>query len=149
MASTASPAGARPADRTADRSGDTEPVRKQYHFRPGRRGLDAWDVDGLVAAVEKVPVEDVPLSDIAELDATYWFDHGYSPTVRNVLEHCRLIQEVDLAWPIILDPEGRVMDGMHRVARALLEGCSTIKAKRLQQLPAPDFTDCRPEDLPY
>jgi hypothetical protein len=138
-----------PINRAVASSGDTGHVRKQYHFRPGSRGLDAWDVDRLVAAVDEVPVEDVPLTEIGELDSTYWFDHGYSPTVRNVVEHCRLIQEVDLGYPIVLDPEGRVMDGMHRVARALLEGRSHIEAKQLRQLPEPDFEDCQPDDLPY
>jgi hypothetical protein len=106
-------------------------------------------VDRLVAAVADVPVEDVPLAEIEELDTTYWFDHGYSPTVRTVVEHCRLIQDADLGYPIVLDPDGRVMDGMHRAARALLEGRSHIRAKRLRQLPEPDFEDCRPDDLPY
>jgi hypothetical protein len=32
------------------------------------------------------------------------------------------LEEVDLSYPIILGPDGRVMDGMHRVARAILEG---------------------------
>ena len=59
------------------------------------------------------------------------------------------MQEVETDYPIILGPDGRVMDGMHRVARALLEGRPTIKAVRLPTLPAPDYRDCRPEDLPY
>ena len=124
-------------------------MRKQYHFRPGARGLDAWDVDRLVAAVEGQPIEDVPLADITEIDTAYWYDHGYWPTVRSVVEHCRLVQEADLAYPIVLDPDGRVMDGMHRVARALLEGQSSIAARRLRLLPEPDFRNCRPDDLPY
>ena len=124
-------------------------MRKQYHFRPGPAGLDAWDVDRLLTMVEDEPVVEIPLTAIAELDSEYWFDHGYAPTVRNVVEHCRLLQEVDLQYPIVVDPAGRVMDGMHRVARALLEGRTSIAAKRLRRLPEPDFTNCRPDDLPY
>ena len=41
------------------------------------------------------------------------------------------------------------MDGMHRVARALGEGHSSIKAKRLRTLPAPDYVSVEPADLPY
>ena len=124
-------------------------MRKQYHFRPGASGLDAWDVDRLLELVEREPVEEIPLEQIGDLDSDYWFDHGYLPTVRNVVEHFRLIHEVDLRYPIVVDPEGRVMDGMHRVARALLEGRPSVTAKRLPRLPAPDFTNCQPEDLPY
>jgi hypothetical protein len=128
---------------------DTGRVRKQYHFRPGVSGLDAWDVDRLLAIVENEPVEDLPLEQIAELDSAYWFDHGCPPTVRNVVEHCRLMHAADLRYPIVVDPDGRVMDGMHRVARALLEGQPSGRAKRLPRLPAPDFRDCHPDDLPY
>ena len=122
-------------------------VRKQYHFWPGRQGLDAWDVDRLMALTAGLPVEEVALSEVPEIDSVYWFDQA--PTVRNVVDHVRLIQEVDSAYPIILGPGNRVMDGMHRVARAMLEGRTTIHAVRLHELPDPDYRNCRPEDLPY
>jgi hypothetical protein len=41
------------------------------------------------------------------------------------------------------------MDGMHRIARALLDGRSTIPAVRFETLPEPDYRNCRPDDLPY
>ena len=124
-------------------------MRKQYQFRGSVSGLDAWDVDRLIALVEQVPTEEVRLADIIEIDTDYWFDHGYQPTVRSVVEHCRLIHEVDLAYPIVIDPDGRVIDGMHRVARSMLAGRATIKAKRLPQLPEPDYRNCRPDELSY
>ena len=34
----------------------------------------------------------------------------------------RLVERAELAYPIILAPDGRVLDGMHRVAKALLQG---------------------------
>jgi hypothetical protein len=79
----------------------------------------------------------------------YWFDESQRPTVRRVVEHFRLMQEVDMSFPIILGPDGRVMDGMHRIARGLAEGRDAISAVRLRVLPEPDYMDCRPEDLPY
>ena len=124
-------------------------MRKQYHFWPGRAGLDAWDVDRLVELATGLPVEDVPLDDIEEIDSVYWFDERHPPTVREVALHLRLTQEVDLSHPIILGPDGRVMDGMHRVVRAMLEERPTIAAVRLPELPEPDYRDCRPEELPY
>ena len=123
-------------------------VRKQYHFRSDAGGIDAWDVDRLVALSASLPVRDVPLEEIAEIESTYWYDHGYVPTVRSVVDHARLIGEVDMKWPIILSHDGRVMDGMHRVARALLDGAETVRAVRFDEPIAPDYKDCRPEDLP-
>jgi hypothetical protein len=124
-------------------------MRKQYHFWPGEHGLDAWDVDRLLELSRGLPVEEVELGDIWEVDTVYWFDDRQQPTVRKVVEHAHLMEEVDLSYPIILGSDGRVMDGMHRVARALLEGRSTITAVRLAEHPEPDYRDVRPEDLAY
>ena len=124
-------------------------MRKQYHFRPGPEGLRAWDVDRLVALSEPLPVVRVPVAEIRELDEAYWFDHGYAPTCRAVAEHARLINEADLSFPIILSADGRVMDGMHRVAKALIENVDDLPAKRFAQDPAPDHVGVAPDDLPY
>lgn len=124
-------------------------MRKQYHLWPGESGVDAWDVDRLIALTRDIPVEQVALADIHEVDSVYWFDDWQPATVRKVVEHLRLVQAVDPAYPIILGPDGRVMDGMHRVARALLAGRTTITAVRLRVLPHPDYRGCRPEELPY
>jgi hypothetical protein len=125
-------------------------VRKQYNAWSGERGLDAWDVDRLIRLSRDLPVHDVPLDGIAEVDSDYWFGYGpIVPTVRRVVEHMRLITEVDLSYPIILAASGRVMDGMHRVARAILDGHSTIKAVRFVSDPEPDHRNCSLEDLPY
>src|SRR3954463_2971938 len=83
---------------------ETATVRKQYHFRPGPDGLMAWDVDRLIAMVEDAAVETIALREIAELDTTYWFDHGYEPTVRAVVEHFRLVQQLDMDYPIVIHP---------------------------------------------
>jgi hypothetical protein len=137
-------------DPTAPISARIVVVRKQYHFWPGTNGLDAWDVDRLIELSQDLPVIDVPLSSIDELDSNYWFGDGFGdPTVRSLVAHLRLVQEADLMFPIILGVDGRVMDGMHRVAKALLEGRSTIRAIRFEMHPEPDFRHCSPEDLPY
>jgi hypothetical protein len=125
-------------------------MRKQYSFWPGNEGLDAWDVDKLIVLSHDLPTEKVDIDSIDQVDTNYWFsDDFWPPTVRLIVEHVQLIQEVDTSYPIILGPGGRVMDGMHRVARAMLDGRSTIDAVRLDLLPPPDFRNCIPKDLPY
>ena len=124
-------------------------MRKQYHFWPGENGLDAWDVDRLIELSRDLVPKGVALDGIDEVDTVYWFDEFQRPTVRNVIEHVRLINEVDLSFPIILGVDGRVMDGMHRIARAILEGRTTIMAVQLDVDPAPDYRACRPDELPY
>ena len=125
-------------------------MRKQYNLWPSEHGLDAWDVDRLIQLSGDLPIRDVSLDAITEIDTDYWFRYGpIIPTVRRVVEHIRLVADVDMSYPIILAANGRVMDGMHRVARAILEGNPTIKAVRFVTDPEPDYRNCSPENLPY
>ena len=121
-------------------------MRKQYHFRTGPAGLRAWDVDRLVSLSKNLVPELVPIADIRELDEAYW---GGSMTCREVAEHARLIQEADPSFPVILSSDGRVMDGMHRVLKAVLVGLICIPAVRFSSDPVPDYVGVNPEDLPY
>jgi hypothetical protein len=125
-------------------------MRKQYHLRSSEHGLLAWDVDRLVRLTAGLPRHEVPLSAIRELDEPFWFGDGSTDaTVRAVTEHARLIAECDPGYPIILSSDGRVMDGMHRVAKALLEGRDRIEAVRFHEDPEPDFVGVAVDDLPY
>ena len=123
-------------------------MRKQYYFRPSDRGLLAWDVDRLISLSRHFPRVRVPLTDIREIDEPFCSDNDI-PTWRTMVEHIRLIEAADLSFPIILSADGRVMDGMHRVAKAVLLGRGTIEAVRLTHDPEPDYVGVSPEDLPY
>ena len=125
-------------------------MRKQYHFMPSERGLLAWDVDRLIRLSTSFSRKRVALADIREIDEVYWFrDEDQRPTCRSVLVHVRLINEADLAYPIILGADGRVMDGMHRVAQAFLHERSEIEAVQFEIDPEPDYVGRRPSELPY
>jgi hypothetical protein len=124
-------------------------MRKQYHFRPSERGLMAWDVHRLVALTKDLPRINVPLSSIRELDESFWFGEGNLPTCRAVVEHARLMDAADLTFPIILSSDGRVMDGMHRVAKAALLNRPTIEAVQFANDPQPDYVGVHPDELPY
>ena len=90
------------------------------------------------------------LDSIRELDETFRFgDESDKPTCRVIVEHLRLIEETDLSFPIILSLDSRVMDAIHRVAKALIEGRETIKAVKFNQDPELDYEDVHPDDLPY
>ena len=125
-------------------------MRKQYHFRKSPNGFYAWDVDRLLDLSNAIEVVDVRLDEIAELDEEYWFAGSIErPTCRKIVEHCALIESADSSYPVILCADGRIMDGMHRVGKALLEGRKTIKAVKFTTTPAPDYVDVMPDDLPY
>ncbi len=125
-------------------------MRKQYHLRDSEQGVLAWDVHRLVALSADLPRSEVPLSEIRELDEPFWYGGvGDSPTCRSISLHAMLIDETDLLHPIILSSDGRVMDGMHRVCKALNMGRRTITALRFEVDPEPDFVGVSPADLPY
>lgn len=125
-------------------------MRKQYHLRRSPSGLLAWDVDRLIDLTAHLPRVEVRVDSIRELDEPFWFGGGSeAATCRAVADHARLMREADLRYPIILGADGRVMDGMHRVAKAYLEGRETITAVRLEADPEPDFVGVDEDALPY
>jgi hypothetical protein len=125
-------------------------VRRQYYFKPTDNGYDAWDVGHLIELSADLPVQQVPLASIRELDTVYWFGADGSPTtVRIMVRHMQRINEVDLSYPVILNAQGHIMDGMHRVARCLLEGRSSVTAVQFVEQPEPDHRNVQPADLPY
>ena len=123
-------------------------MRKQYYFRASPAGLLAWDVDRLVHLSRAFAVRVVPLAEIRELDEAI-FGEDEAPTWRSFAAHLRLVQEAELQYPIIRAANGAVMDGMHRVTRAFVEGRETIDAVQFVADPAPDHVGRQPDELSY
>lgn len=55
--------------------------------------------------------------------------------MHSFIAHIKQILKADLNYPIILDAEGYVMDGRHRIAKAILEEKESIKAVRFDETP--------------
>ena len=129
--------------------------RKQYHSRRVGSDRHVWDVHRLIHAARDLPVRSVPLSEIAELDENWWYadqdahEGGARPTPRSIAAHMALAKAADPAHPIILCADGRLMDGMHRIVRALAEGRTHIDAVRFPVTPEPDYVNVALDDLPY
>lgn len=110
-------------DRTTQKVGD------RYHV---------WYTERLWELARNLPVVTIELESLKHLDGVCWFDDDFPPTLRNVVEHFVRMEQVDLDYPIILDPDGQLFDGAHRVAKRLASGQSTIQAVKLKELPPPD-----------
>ena len=123
-------------------------MRQQYHIRQVGEDTHVWDVNRLLRLHANVPTQAVALSQIAEIQQAYWFPNTH-PSTADIVEHMRLVEAADLAYPILMDAEGKLMDGMHRVAKALLAGHSHIHAQLLPQTPVPDFINVDVDSLPY
>ncbi|WP_374665821.1 hypothetical protein [Acinetobacter sp.] len=123
-------------------------MRKQYHFRHIDDDTYIWDVHHLVELSRNLPIQRVSLADIQELTEPYWFPHT-APTTQQIIEHMQLVQAADLSYPIILCASGRVMDGMHRIAKAVLNREVFIQAVQFTQTPEPDFINLDEDELDY
>ena len=125
-------------------------MRKQYYFRKEGQDTLIWDVGRLMRLVQNLEMMEVPLSEIKELDENFWYTNPSDiPSCRSIAIHAKLIQEASLEHPIIICPEGRIMDGMHRVCKAYIKGRETIRAKKFTKIPTPDFKNVPEDHLPY
>ena len=125
-------------------------IRPQYHFRKTDSGLDAWNVQRLVNLSRDLPVRLVDPRSFKELQENHWYAHdSTTPTPQSILEHFQLVQACDVSFPIILDKRGCVMDGMHRICRAILDQLAEIPAVQFAIDPEPDYVNCNPNELPY
>lgn len=108
---------------------------KHTTIRDNKRLL--WYTQRLwIESADLVPF-DIKIADVQELDWNCWFD-SREPTLREVARHARRIQDADLQYPIILNDDGSLMDGGHRLCKALLEGRDTIQAVQFSTMPEPD-----------
>lgn len=111
----------------------SEPVKIDgFNFREGvytRRGRE-YRTSDIIEAAKDLKVFNIPLCSI---DIS--FDPWDIASLNEFIYHYRRIENADLSHPIILDDEGSICDGRHRVAKAILTGAKAIKAKRLTVMP--------------
>ena len=116
----------------------------QKHSYPVPGGRAYWLTEALWAASRGLPVRQVPIASIPEFEMDCWFVGRNVPTCRAVADHARRIQAADLAYPVILAADGRLMDGGHRIAKAYLSGLTDIAAVRFAIDPPPDWVVAEP-----
>lgn len=56
-------------------------------------------------------------------------------TLMSFIEHFKRVNEADLSFPIILSPDNVILDGRHRLAKAIIEEKKYIKAMRFDKMP--------------
>lgn len=103
-----------------------------------RRGDKVWKASSLIAwcKAKEYPVFDMPLC-CADLSIEA-FEFS---TLDNFIFQMFRVQNCSLDYPIILDDLGQIADGYHRVCKAILQGRKTIKAIRIQEMPAYDLIE--------
>lgn len=98
-------------------------------------GCRHWSVPRLFALAKDLPVMDVPLDHLS-----VW-KYYEKLSMRELVMHIKAIEAADLSKPIILDEDGEIMDGRHRVMKCMWKGFPTIKAVRFDENPSPCRVD--------
>ena len=96
---------------------------------------NVWSVAVLIEQSKDFPVMEIPID---HLNIDKEFD---SMSFRKFASHLKHVRDADLKYPIILDENGSIFDGLHRVAKAILQGEKTIKAVRFEQDPPPMYNE--------
>ena len=99
-------------------------------------GRHSWSVSRLFEMARELPVMEVPLD---HLHLYYTYE---KLTLREMVMHMQAVNDADLSFPIILDEDGELLDGRHRLMKAMLTGAPTIKVVRFGENPSP----CRVSD---
>lgn len=94
-----------------------------------------WSVDKLISASEKLTAFDFNV-DSVDLKNCFWFQK--IPNVEEILLHIKQINRADISFPIILAPDGTILDGIHRIVKARSLNLKIIKAVQFKELPEPD-----------
>lgn len=102
------------------RKGHREEVVKQTNG-------GTWRVTDLREIVKDEPVFDIPLAFLPLDNHTFDLDHG----LVDFAIHMKHVQDCDLSFPVIFSEFGQILDGRHRIVKALLAGHATIKAVRV------------------
>lgn len=101
--------------------------------------LSMWSIKGLWKHAAHLPVEMIAME---ELSPT--LDETLTLTKREMAEKTRHIMDANLEYPTIFSARGWLMDGSHRIMKALALGHTEIKAIRFPHDPPPD--QIRPVD---
>lgn len=90
-----------------------------------------WAVTRLIEHSKNLSIIEIPLAAVHIGEKVF----KESRTARSIAEHIKRVNETSLEYPILLDPDGFIMDGWHRVVKALVEGQESIKAIRFKRMP--------------
>jgi hypothetical protein len=113
-------------------------IDKQWDSSSGQQFRDdsgsVWSVADLIDESKDLPVMNIPMEHMCLSG-----EIG-TGSIRSFVSHMKMVNDADLKYPIILCEDGNIMDGRHRLAKALLLGKKTIKAVRFTKDPPPTFT---------
>lgn len=115
----------------------------EYGFSDSRftDGERIWNATTLYKAADEqgCVVFEFPLE---SFDAT-WNRYPSPMRIADFAYHARRVLMADIRIPILLGPCGNVLDGAHRIIKAMITGEESLPAKRLNFMPPHDDVEKR------
>ena len=108
-----------------------EPLQDYYQDREGNR----YSVARLIDDSKDLQVFACPVAALCVGDRIW-----EEANILDMAYHFKKVMDADLTVPIIIDWNGDIADGRHRLIRAIAEGKRTLPAVRITWKPDP----CRP-----
>ena len=102
-----------------------------YDDQMAKLGKHHFSVARLVELSKNFKIMTIPL------DHLNVYNKYEDLTLREMAMHINAVNNADLKYPIILDEDGEIMDGRHRIIKAIINGEKTIKAVRFDKNPEP------------
>lgn len=107
-------------------------IKEYIHGEGGYNTKDvAYDLNILLEAIKGLDVFDIQLAAI-DLSVTPW---SGDIDIRRFIYHMNRCNKTEPEYPIILNPSGYIIDGWHRVVKAIIDGKTEIPAVRLITMP--------------
>lgn len=99
-----------------------DPLQDFYIDRDGNE----YNVARLIDDARDLPVFEVPVAAL-DLSGEIW----PGSNMLALAFHIKKVMDANLDFPILLDWNGAVADGRHRILKAIVTGKRTVKAKRI------------------
>lgn len=100
-------------------------------------GKKFWYDTTLIKASKNLPVKSMPINNKLFDTKIYWtLDTFFDLNI-----HLKRISDSNLKYPVILSPSGKIIDGFHRLMKAIQLKKTTIKYVKLDKMPPHDFVD--------
>jgi hypothetical protein len=96
-----------------------------------------WRTKTLLEASKNLEVVPFQITDFIQDENIMW-------TLKNVhdyLNHYKRVQRANLDEPLILRSDGYIMDGWHRLIKAIACGITTLPSRQFVINPEPDFKE--------
>lgn len=106
----------------------------QQHIFEGK----VWLVTNLISLAATLPSFEKPIREMRAVLFNSKFPGAESWSHAELAYHYSVAMQADMNYPIVLGEDGRIMDGHHRLLKALIEKRSTIKVVQFVIDPTPD-----------